>query len=138
MGLFKKGGDGGGGAAGGIPDVGGMMEQAQQMQAQAMQAMQGAGSMGAAVAGMQQGSAAVDPALLEPIDGISLERYAQLSKTIGTRQLTSEAQVHEFLAEQGHTPEQWQVAWEGWNARMKADMGLSGHFSVLFNSTPPL
>ena len=134
MGLFKGAKDANDAAAG----AGGLMDQAQQMQAQAMQAMQGAGGMNAAVAGMQQGSAAVDPALLEPIDGISLERYAQLSKTIGSRQLTSEAQVHAFLAEQGHTPEQWQAAWEGWNARMKADMGLSGHFSALFNSTPAL
>ncbi len=111
-----------------------MIDQAQQMQAQGqqMQAQMGA------VAGMQQGAAAVDPALLEPIDGISLERYAQLSKTIGTRQLTTEAQVHEFLATQGHTPEQWTAAWEGWNKRMEQDMSLSGHFSVLFSSTAAL
>jgi len=115
-----------------------MIDQAQQMQAQAMQMQQNnAGAMGA-VAGMQQGAAAVDPALLEPIDGISLERYAQLSKTIGSRQLTSEAQTNEFLVSQGHTQEQWQAAWEGWNARMKQDMALSGHFSALFNSTPAL
>ena len=112
-----------------------MIEQAQQMQAQGQQ-MQA--QMGGGLAGMQQGAAAVDPALLEPIDGISLERYAQLSKTIGTRQLTSEAQVHEFLATQGHTPEQWTAAWEGWNKRMEQDMSLSGHFSVLFNSTAAL
>jgi hypothetical protein len=112
-----------------------MIDQAQQMQAQGQQ-MQA--QMGGAVAGMQQGAAAVDPALLEPIDGVSLERYAQLSKTIGTRQLTTEAQVHEFLASQGHTPEQWTAAWEGWNKRMEQDMSLSGHFSVLFNSTAAL
>lgn len=112
-----------------------MIDQAQQMQAQAQQ-MQA--QMGGAVAGMQQGAAAVDPALLEPIEGISLERYAQLSKTIGTRKLTSEAQVHEFLASQGHTPEQWTAAWEGWNKRMEQDMSLSGHFSALFNSTAAL
>ena len=112
-----------------------MMDQAQQMQAQ-MQAQ--AGKMNASVAGMQQGAAAVDPAQLEPIDGISLERYAQLSKTIGTRQLTSEAQVHEFLASEGHTPEQWQAAYDGWNARMKQDFALQGHFSALYNSTAAL
>ena len=115
-----------------------MIDQAQQMQAQAAQ-MQAAnaGAMGA-VAGMQQGAAAVDPALLEPIDGISLERYAQLSKSIGTRQLTTEAQTIEFLESQGTTHEQWTAAWEGWNARMKQDMALSGYFSALFNSTAPL
>ncbi len=116
----------------------GMIDQAQQMQAAAAQMQaQGSGPMGA-LTGMQQGAAAIDPAMLEPIDGISLERYAQLSQTIGTRQLTSEAQVHEFLASQGHTPEQWTAAWAGWNERMKQDMALAGHFSVLFSTTAPL
>ena len=118
----------------GTPD---MIDQAQQMQQQGQQ-MQAQAGMGGALAGMQQGAAAVDPAMLEPIDGVSLERYAQLSKTIGTRQLTTEAQVHEFLASQGHTPEQWQAAWAGWNKRMEQDMSLSGHFSALFNSTAAL
>jgi hypothetical protein len=115
-----------------------LIDQAQQMQAQAaqMQAAQ-AGAMGA-VAGMQQGAAAVDPAMLEPIDGISLERYAQLSKSFGSRKLTTEAQINDFLASAGHTPEQWHAAYEGWNARMKQDMALSGHFSALFNATEPL
>jgi hypothetical protein len=117
------------------PDI---IDQAQQMQAQGQQMQGQVGGMGGALAGMQQGAAAVDPAMLEPIDGVSLERYAQLSKTIGTRQLTTEAQVHEFLASQGHTPEQWTAAWEGWNKRMEQDMSLSGHFSALFNSTAAL
>lgn len=117
------------------PDI---IDQAQQMQQQAQQMQAQVGGMGGALAGMQQGSAAVDAVMLEPIDGISLERYAQLSKTIGTRQLTTEAQVHEFLVSQGHTPEQWQAAWEGWNKRMQQDMSLSGHFSALFNSTAAL
>ena len=118
----------------GTPDI---IDQAQQMQQQGQQ-MQAQAGMGGAVAGMQQGASAVNPAMLEPIDGVSLERYAQLSKTIGTRQLTTEAQVHEFLASQGHTPEQWQAAWAGWNKRMEQDMSMSGHFSALFNSTAAL
>lgn len=115
-----------------------MIDQAQQMQAQAAQMQANSMGMNAAVAGMQQGTAAVDPALLEPIDGISLERYAQLSKSIGARKLTTEAQTIEFLESQGHTHEQWLAAWEGWNERMKQDMALSGAFSQLFNSTAPL
>lgn len=114
-----------------------MIDQSMQMQQQAAQ-LQAQMGMGGALGGMQQGAAAVNPAMLEPIDGISLERYAQLSKSIGTRQLTSEAQVHEFLVTQGHTPEQWQSAWAGWNKRMEQDMSLAGHFSAMFNSTAAL
>ncbi len=115
-----------------------MMDEAAQMQQHGQQMQAQVGGMGGALGGMQQGAAAVDPTMLEPIDGVSLERYAQLSKTIGTRQLTTEAQVHEFLASQGHTPEQWQAAWAGWSKRMEQDMSLAGHFSALFSSTAAL
>ena len=116
-----------------------MVEQAQKMaqQAQQMQAAQ----MAAAQAQMGQMAGAptggVDPALLEPIAGISLERYAQLAKSIGERKL-DQAGVESFVKLQGHTPEDWQKAYDGWNARFKNNMALSVQFGGLYQQTRSL
>ena len=90
-----------------------------------------AAQMGAAPGG------AVDPALLEPIAGISLERYAQLAKSIGERKL-DQAGVESFVKLQGHSPEDWQAAYDGWNARFKGNMALSVHFGNLYQQTRSL
>ncbi|MBS1195758.1 MAG: hypothetical protein H6R33_478 [Actinobacteria bacterium] len=116
-----------------------MVEQAQKMaqQAQQMQAAQ----MAAAQAQMGQMAGApaggVDPALLEPIAGISLERYAQLAKSIGERKL-DQAGVESFVKLQGHTPEDWQKAYDGWNARFKNNMALSVQFGGLYQQARSL
>jgi len=112
----------------------GMVEQAQKMaqQAQAMQAAQmQAAQMGAAPGG------SVDPALLAPIAGISLERYAQLARSIGERKL-DQAGVESFVKLQGHSPEDWQAAYDGWNARFKGNMPLSVHFGNLYQQARSL
>ena len=70
-----------------------------------------------------------------PISGISLERYAQLSKALGERGLEGAA-VAAFLAAQGHTRVEWETAIEGWNARMEANAALSTRFGALYRSSP--
>jgi len=116
-----------------------MVEQAQKMaqQAQQMQAAQ----MAAAQAQMGQMAGApaggVDPALLEPIAGISLERYAQLARSIGERKL-DQAGVESFVKLQGHTPEDWQMAYDGWNARFKNNMPLSVQFGTIYQQARSL
>lgn len=116
-----------------------MIEQAQKMaqQAQEMQAAQ----MAAAQAQMPQMGGApaggVEPALLEPIAGISLERYAQLAKSVGERKL-DQAGVESFVKLQGHSPEDWQKAYDGWNARFKGNMALSVHFGNLYQQARSL
>lgn len=106
----------------------GMVEQAQKMaqQAQQMQAAQ----MAAAQMPMG-GTGAIDPSLLEPIAGISLERYAQLAKSIGERKL-DQAGIESFMQLQGHSPEDWQKAYDGWNARFKGNMALSVQYGTLY------
>jgi hypothetical protein len=109
-----------------------MAQQAQQMQAAQMAAAQAQmGQMPGAPAG------AVDPALLEPIAGISLERYAQLAKSIGERKL-DQAGVESFVKLQGHDPEDWQKAYDGWNARFKNNMALSVQFGGLYQQARSL
>lgn len=116
-----------------------MIDQAQKMAQQAQQLQ--AAQMAAAQAQMAQmpgaPAGAVDPALLEPIAGISLERYAQLSKSIGDRKL-DQAGVESFVKLQGHSPEDWQAAYDGWNARFKNNMALSVQFGTLYQQARSL
>jgi hypothetical protein len=100
-----------------------------QAYAAAQQQMAGLGAAGA--------PASVSAADLEPIDGISLERYAQLAKSVGTRKLQG-AELDAFLAGNGHTTATWQAAYDGWNARMKNNMGLSTQYGTLYQSSVAL
>lgn len=129
MGLFKQMKD----MKNVVAQAPGMIDQAQQMAAQAQQ-LQAAQAAQAAQAGVPGFGGTVAPAELEPIAGISLERYAQLSKTIGERRLDA-AGLESFVATQGHSAADWQAAYDGWNARMKANMALSVQFSQLYNAT---
>ncbi|MGH9138647.1 MAG: hypothetical protein ACRD0G_16650 [Acidimicrobiales bacterium] len=65
-----------------------------------------------------------DPAL-QPIGGVDLARYAQLSKAIGVHGLRSQDQIDQYLVSAGLTPEVWQAAYDGWNERFEANMSLS-------------
>lgn len=105
-----------------------MLDQAQQLQAHGMQlqaAQQAAlGDPGAPIAGGQ----------LDPIAGISLEEYARIAKTIGERRL-DQAGIEALVQGLGHTPEAWQAAYDGWNARFKGDMALSVRFGTIYQTT---
>ena len=110
----------------------GLVAQAQELGAQAkaygeaQQAMAGVGT-----------AAVVTPAELEPIAGISLERYAQLAEAVGTRKLHG-AELDAFLATLGHSTADWQAAYDGWNARMKTNMGLSTQYGSLYHAAAAL
>jgi hypothetical protein len=101
-----------------------MAAQAQAQEFQALQSLQGT-VPGAAMGGATSGEE------LAPIAGISLERYAQLAKTIGAQQMSG-ATLEAFLAQNGHTETDWQTAYDGWNAHMKANMAISTQFGVMF------
>jgi hypothetical protein len=109
-------------APGLMATAGAMAAQAQEFQA--LQQLQGA-VPGAAFGG------ASSPEELAPIAGITLERYAALAKTIGAQQLSG-ATLESFLASNGHTVADWDAAYQGWNARMKANMSISTQFGVMF------
>ena len=107
----------------------GMIDQAQQMQANAA-AMQ-------ANAGMPGGlPGAIDPndPILAPINGIDLQRYAQLSKAIGHYQMKTSEQIDAYMQSAGHSPEDWQAAYDGWNERFKQNMSLSTLYAQYFNT----
>ena len=105
----------------------GLMAQAQSMgaQAQSMQAAQ--------YAAMQQAAAAAAPAdgaFFEPIAGVSLELYAEISRESAGRpgDLGHAAMV---ASGRGVSGESWQAAMDGWNARMH-NPSVAQRFNALY------
>jgi hypothetical protein len=104
-----------------------LMAQAQQMGAQAQQ-MQAAQS-----AAMQQQAAAAPPAdgaFFEPIAGVSIELYADITRECAGRpgDLGHAAMV---AAGRGVSAESWQAAMAGWNARMH-NPSVAQRFNALY------
>jgi hypothetical protein len=125
MGLFKGMKD----MKDAVAGAPGMIDQAQQMQANAAAYQANMGMAG----GVPQQIDPNDP-ILAPIAGIDLMRYAQLSKAIGHYQLKSQEQIDAYMQSGGHSPEDWQAAYDGWNERFKANMSLSSLYAQYFGS----
>jgi hypothetical protein len=113
----------------------GMIDQAQQLgaQAQEMAAAQQAAAMQAAA----QAQAASDQAMAsgsasyDPIAGVSLELYAQISKGLAAHGYDQSKAV-EVAASKGVSAESWQQALDGWNERIKADPSVGQQFNKLY------
>ena len=125
MGLFKGMKD----MKDAVAGAPGMIDQAQQMQANAAAYQANMGMAG----GVPQPIDPNDP-ILAPINGIDLMRYAQLLKAIGYYQLKSQEQIDAYMQSGGHSPEDWQPAYDGWNERFKANMSLSSLYAQYFGS----
>jgi acyl-homoserine lactone acylase PvdQ len=125
MGLFKGMKD----MKDAVAGAPGMIDQAQQMQANAAAYQANMGMAG----GVPQPIDPNDP-ILAPINGIDLMRYAQLSKAIGHYQLKTQEQIDAYMQSGGHSPEDWQAAYDGWNERFKANMSLSSLYAQYFGS----
>jgi len=110
-----------------------MFDQAQQLKqnAEQLQAANagayGAGLPGAAVPGV------VDGATLAPINGITLEEYARIAKTIGEQHL-DQAGTEALVQRVGHGVADWQAAYDGWNDRFKGNTALSVQFGTLYQT----
>jgi hypothetical protein len=118
MGLFKQMKDMKQ-VVGAAPDL---VSQAQQMgeQAQQMAAAQQAAAQQAAAqqqAAVQQAAAAGGPEF-EPIAGVSLELYAEISRESAAHP-GDLGKAGEVAASRGVSAENWQQAMNGWNARMQ-------------------
>jgi hypothetical protein len=110
-----------------------MVEQAQEMQknaqqmaaAQQAQTQQAAAAQQAAIAG-----AATGPDF-EPIAGVSIELYAEISKGLAAVNY-DQTQAPALAAAKGVTPENWAAAVEGWNARMQTNPAVGQRFNQLY------
>ncbi len=90
-----------------------------------------------------QGAGLVDPAVLggpstrsvdatdpiwEPINGISLQDYAELARTAQSRGVTDEAGMIALGQERGWDPADVRVALDGWVQRMGQSMAVGQQF----------
>jgi len=105
-----------------------MIEQAQEMAANA-QAM-AAAQQSAAQQAVQPTAPAIGPDF-EPIAGVSLELYAEISKSLATVNY-DQSQAPALAAARGVSPENWQAAVDGWNARMKTNPAVGQRFNALY------
>ncbi len=106
-----------------------LMEQANQMGEQSQQmaaAQQQAGAVPGAPGELTEEN-------LAPIEGISIEEYAKLSKQIGERGL-DETGIANLMMSAGHTTEAWDTAYDGWNERFKGNTALAVHYGHLYAS----
>lgn len=81
----------------------------------------------AAGGGSSRGSAGAD---LEPIAGVSLELYAELSRQAAD--VEEPSQVSLLAPARGVSVASWEAAVEGWNARILADPVVGRQFNLLY------
>ena len=128
MGLFKQMKD----MKATVEAAPGMVSQAQQLGAQAQQ--MATAQQAAAQQAMAQQTAVAPEASgpgLEPIAGVSLELYADISRGLAAYGYDQSKAV-EVAASKGVAPGDWQQAMDGWNARMRSDPSVARRFNALY------
>lgn len=120
-------------AVAGAPDL---VQQAQQLQAAAGQAQaaalqQQAMAAGAGPAMAPPATATPSEADLAPIAGVTLELYAEISKSLAEVSYDL-AKAPELAGARGIAAADWQVAVEGWNQRMQASPAVAQQFNRLY------
>jgi hypothetical protein len=73
----------------------------------------------------------IDDADLEPIAGVSLEQYVEISKGVAA-QGPDPANVTLVAASKGVSAESWEAAVAGWNDRIKANRAIGRRFNQLY------
>lgn len=110
-----------------------MVEQAQQMGANAQQMAAQQQAAAQAMAAQQQAAAAgtASGPDFEPIAGVSLELYAEISKGLAAVNY-DQSQAPAIAATKGVSGENWQTAMDGWNARITANPAVAQRFNALY------
>jgi len=120
MGLFKKAKDAAQQAfvqQGGQQGGGGMVH------------VQGAGPIDPALlGGPSTRSMAADDPIWQPINGISLQDYAELARDAQARGVTDEAGMIAIAQERGWNPADTKAALDGWVQRMGQSMAVGQQF----------
>ncbi|MCW2624074.1 hypothetical protein [Mycobacterium sp.] len=120
MGLFKKAKDAAAAAQQGW---------AQQQQGDGMVHVKGAGPIDPAVmGGPATRSVAADDPVLAPINGISLQDYADLAGDAQARGVTNEAGMITLAKERWWDPADTKAALDGWVQRMGQSMAVGQQF----------
>ena len=104
-----------------------MINQAQQLGANA-QAM--AAQQQAAASAYQTAAAPAGPDF-EPIAGVSLELYAEISRGLAAVNY-DQSRAPEIAASHGVNATDWAAAVDGWNARMHSNSAVGQRFNALY------
>jgi len=67
----------------------------------------------------------------EPIAGVSLELYAEISRELADRG-GDQSQATQVAASKGVSADSWQAAMDGWNDRMKTNPAVGQQFNKLY------
>lgn len=122
MGLFSK-------AKQAAQQAAQQVNQPQQPGADGYVHVQGAGPIDtAAFGGPSSASVASDDPIWEPINGISLQDYAELAKECQARGVNDEAGMIAVAQERGWSAEDTKAALDSWVARMGQSMAVGQQF----------
>jgi len=97
------------------------MPAAQQAALQAQAAQSGGAANGAATAGLD----------FEPIDGVSLEQFAAVSKGVAAYNY-DQSMLPQVAASKGIAPNAWDAAAQGWNERIRRNRGVAQRFNQVY------
>jgi hypothetical protein len=115
----------------------GMVQQARQLGAQAQE--YAAAQQTAAQAQMNQMTQGLPGAMpntgagQEPIAGVSIELFAEISKGLAAYGYDQSKAV-ELAAARGVSADAWAEALDGWNARIAADPSVAQRFNALYRA----
>lgn len=89
-----------------------------------------AAAAAAAPGGVNSGGATEGPDY-EPIAGVSLELFAEISKGLAAYNY-DQSKAPEIAASKGVSGENWQTAMDGWGERMKSNPQLAAKFNKIY------
>jgi hypothetical protein len=120
----------------------GLVQQAQQMGAQAQQmaaAQQAAAQAQMAQYGGQQAGGfgqAATPAGpdFEPIDNVSLDQFAAVTKAVAAFNYDG-SKLPEIAASRGIPAYAWETACNGWNERIKSNPAVAQRYNLLYRAS---
>lgn len=117
----------------------GMVAQAQQLGAQAQQ--YAAAQQAAAMMQVQQMNQMMSPAGapatgpdFEPIAGVSLELYTEISKALAAAGGYDQGKAVEVAASKGVSAADWEQAMAGWNQRIQSNPAVGMRFNALYRA----
>jgi hypothetical protein len=115
----------------------GMIQQARQMGAQAQEfaAAQraAADAQMASMAASQQAAVAAGGPDFDPIAGVSIETYVEVSKGLAAYGYDQSKAVS-IAASKGIAPDNWDAAVAGWNSRIRANPTVGQRFNQLYTA----
>jgi hypothetical protein len=108
-----------------------MLEQAAALRAAQQAAMPASTTVAMPGAGVMPPAGPVDDKDLEPIAGVSLQQYVDISKGLAAYGYDQSKAV-EVAASKGVSAGDWEAAVAGWNDRIKANRAIGQRFNELY------